>query len=181
MRRACTPHLRSWMAVPRRPSADHPKPGGPHRLHDHAWVHPRGRDARHSLGVPSRSAFGDRLAQLSKLVPKYLESLRGGRDSKTAETYDSGPTHVDSRQLDATRVDVSARELVTIGQKKWTVEDALARAIEGAVSAERWDVVAQLAKELEARRLAASASCSSLMNGQSSRTKVRSEECAHRP
>lgn len=36
-----------------------------------------------------------------------------------------------------------------------TVEDALARAIEGAVAAGRWDVVMQLARELEARRLAA--------------------------
>jgi hypothetical protein len=34
-----------------------------------------------------------------------------------------------------------------------TVEDALARAIEGAVAAGRWDVVAQLARELEARRI----------------------------
>jgi hypothetical protein len=60
-----------------------------------------------------------------------------------------------SRRLDPTRVDVSVRELVAFGPKESTVEDALARAIEGAVSAGRWDVVAQLAKELEARRLAA--------------------------
>jgi hypothetical protein len=65
--------------------------------------------------------------------------------------------HVDSRQLDPTRVDVSARELVAFGPNKSTVEDALARAIEGAVSAGRWDVVAQLAKELEAWRLEAQA------------------------
>ena len=37
-----------------------------------------------------------------------------------------------------------------------SVEDALTRAIEGAVAAGRWDVVAQLARELEARRLASS-------------------------
>ena len=35
------------------------------------------------------------------------------------------------------------------------VEAALARAIDRASAAERWDVVAQLARELEARRLAA--------------------------
>jgi hypothetical protein len=35
-----------------------------------------------------------------------------------------------------------------------SVEDALAMALEGATAAGRWDVVAQLAKELEARRLA---------------------------
>jgi hypothetical protein len=34
------------------------------------------------------------------------------------------------------------------------IEDALAKALEGATAAGRWDVVAQLAKELEARRLA---------------------------
>ena len=32
------------------------------------------------------------------------------------------------------------------------VEDALAKALEGATTAGRWDVVAQLARELEARR-----------------------------
>ena len=63
--------------------------------------------------------------------------------------------HVDSHQLDPTRVDVSARELVAFGPNESTVEEALARPIEGAVSAGRWAVVAQLAKELEARRLAA--------------------------
>jgi hypothetical protein len=34
------------------------------------------------------------------------------------------------------------------------VEAALATALEGATAAGRWDVVAQLARELEARRLA---------------------------
>jgi hypothetical protein len=34
------------------------------------------------------------------------------------------------------------------------VESALAKALEGATAAGRWDVVAQLARELEARRLA---------------------------
>jgi len=33
------------------------------------------------------------------------------------------------------------------------VESALAKAIEGATSAGRWDIVAQLARELEARRV----------------------------
>lgn len=37
------------------------------------------------------------------------------------------------------------------------VEEALAQALAGATAAQRWDVVAQLAKELEARRLARSA------------------------
>jgi hypothetical protein len=36
------------------------------------------------------------------------------------------------------------------------VEQALAGALEGAAAAGRWDVVAQLARELEARRLAGS-------------------------
>jgi hypothetical protein len=36
-----------------------------------------------------------------------------------------------------------------------TVEDALATALAHAAEAGRWDVVAQLARELEARRLAA--------------------------
>jgi hypothetical protein len=36
------------------------------------------------------------------------------------------------------------------------IEVALANALEGATAAARWDVVAQLAKELEARRVARS-------------------------
>jgi hypothetical protein len=36
------------------------------------------------------------------------------------------------------------------------VEHALAKALDGATSAGRWDIVAQLARELEARRLAGS-------------------------
>jgi hypothetical protein len=36
------------------------------------------------------------------------------------------------------------------------VEAALAKALEGATAAGRWDVVSQLARELEARRLASS-------------------------
>ena len=42
---------------------------------------------------------------------------------------------VDSRTADPPRVDVSARESVAFGPEKSHVEDALARAIEGAVSA----------------------------------------------
>ena len=64
-------------------------------------------------------------------------------------------TRGDSRRLDPTRVDVSARELVAFGPSESTVEEAFARAIDGVASAGRWDVVAQLAKELEARRPAA--------------------------
>ena len=66
---------------------------------------------------------------------------------------------VDSRTDNATRVDVSARDVVAFGPTKTgdigTVEDALARAIAQASVVGRWDIVAQLARELEARRLSA--------------------------
>jgi hypothetical protein len=39
------------------------------------------------------------------------------------------------------------------GGQSDAVEAALAKALEGATAAGRWDVVAQLARELEARRL----------------------------
>lgn len=75
------------------------------------------------------------------------------------ENVELAANHVDSRQLDPTRVDVSARSVVAFGPPAEythsTVESALARAIEGAVAAGRWDVVMQLARELEARRLVA--------------------------
>lgn len=61
--------------------------------------------------------------------------------------------------VDPTRVDVSACDLAAFGPKKTddigTVEDALARAIAEASVVGRWDIVAQLARELEARRLSA--------------------------
>ena len=67
--------------------------------------------------------------------------------------------HVDSRTNDLTRTDVSAREMVAFGPMKTgdfgSVEDALARAIAQASVVGRWDIVAQLARELEARRLSA--------------------------
>jgi hypothetical protein len=60
--------------------------------------------------------------------------------------------HAAVRSMAMTRPSTVA---AAFGPKESTVEDALARAIEGAVSAGRWDIVAQPAKELEARRLAA--------------------------
>jgi hypothetical protein len=88
---------------------------------------------------------------------------------------ESTAIHVDSSAQASTRVDVSARELVAIGPTDLqgarspndaveggappvvsTLEDALGGAIAKASTAGRWDIVAQLARELEARRLAAS-------------------------
>jgi hypothetical protein len=67
----------------------------------------------------------------------------------------------DSRQLaegsspdHPPRVDVSAREPVGAWPTGTDVETALAAALTRAAEAGRWDVVAQLARELEARRLA---------------------------
>jgi len=60
---------------------------------------------------------------------------------------------VDSRQDDPTRVDASARQLAAIGPNERapsaSVEDRLAIALDRASVVERWDVVAQLARELE--------------------------------
>jgi hypothetical protein len=68
-------------------------------------------------------------------------------------------TREDSRllaQTEATRIDVSARLAVAFGpddlQTARTVEEALASALEGAAKAGQWNIVAQLARELEARR-----------------------------
>jgi len=71
--------------------------------------------------------------------------------------------HDDSRTNDLTRTDVSAREMVAFGPMKTGdfggVEDSLARAITQASVVGRWDIVAQLARELEARRLSALRAC----------------------
>jgi hypothetical protein len=62
-----------------------------------------------------------------------------------------------SRADEPTRIDVSARELVAFGPNEFggfrVVEDALAFALAEAARAGRWDIVTQLARELEARRL----------------------------
>jgi hypothetical protein len=50
------------------------------------------------------------------------------------------------------RVDVSARRVVAIGPPQADVEKLLAEALAKAAEARRWDIVAQLARELEARR-----------------------------
>jgi hypothetical protein len=76
---------------------------------------------------------------------------------EAGETVLSTRNHVDSRQEDAVRVDVSTRSRVAFGPcakcMHSTVEEALAKAIEGAVAARQWEVVGQLARELEAHRL----------------------------
>jgi hypothetical protein len=84
------------------------------------------------------------------------------RDSKSAESAEFTAIRVDSRKDDPTRVDVSAREPDVIGPNEihssagpLTVEDALAVALARASTAHEWAVVAQLARELEARRLSA--------------------------
>jgi hypothetical protein len=62
-------------------------------------------------------------------------------------------THsVDSRNKEAPRVDVSSRPLVPIGPAQADVEMLLAEALAKAAGAGEWEVVMQLAKELEARR-----------------------------
>jgi hypothetical protein len=70
----------------------------------------------------------------------------------------------DSRTDEPTRVDVSARELVAFGPSESeavdNVEEALAFALAEAAKAGRWEVVVQLARELEARRVAMSTSVS---------------------
>jgi hypothetical protein len=54
---------------------------------------------------------------------------------------------------ESSRVEVSARSAVAFSHSS-DVERALANAVAAAAVEQRWDVVAQLARELEARRLA---------------------------
>jgi len=86
-------------------------------------------------------------------------SSRSKAGFEPSESVEFTTIHVDSRTNDLTRVDVSAREVVAFGPMKTGdfggVEDALARAIAQASVVGQWDIVAQLARELEARRLAA--------------------------
>jgi integrase len=100
------------------------------------------------LTSPTGPSSESRSENIGKVVPE--EGIEG------AMRVVSTRTQVDSRPNESPRVDVSARPMVAFGPSNSSLEDALARAIESAANAARWDIVAQLAKELEARRLAAS-------------------------
>ena len=110
----------------------------------------------------SASRADEAAAQVEKRPTNGINSAeRAGFES--AGSVEFTAIRVDSRKDDPTRVDVSAREQVVIGPNKMhsaagplTVEDALAVALARASAAQEWGVVAQLARELEARRLAAS-------------------------
>ncbi len=81
------------------------------------------------------------------------------RGIEPAESAEFPAIRVDSCTNDPPRGDVSARDVVASGPIKTgdigTVEGALAKAIAQASAVGRWDIVAQLARELEARRLSA--------------------------
>jgi hypothetical protein len=105
------------------------------------------------------SAFRRRPTRSVANFPWYGVEQRGIEPSESAEFT---TLHVDSRTNDPARVDVSTRELVDVGPSEiqsargaLTVEDALAVALVRAAAAQEWAVVAQLARELEARRLIA--------------------------
>lgn len=76
-------------------------------------------------------------------------------DLKRPEVLQSRGLTSDSRTDDATRIDVSARELVAFGPNESeaidNVEEALAFALAEAARAGNWDMVGQLARLLEAR------------------------------
>ena len=77
------------------------------------------------------------------------------RGIEPAESAEITTIHVDSGTNDPPRLDVSAREPVAVGPPELqsaSIEIALAGALARAAAAGRWDIVAQLARELEARR-----------------------------
>jgi hypothetical protein len=72
------------------------------------------------------------------------------------------PSVVDRREKDAkdaTKGDAKRREVSALSGTGDPVETGLARALDRASEAGRFDVVAQLARELEARRLARAGKC----------------------
>jgi len=117
--------------------------------------------------LATEARLGQVAHQRAKL-PGHILEQRGIEPDKDVETT---AIRVDSRTDDPTRVDVSTREPVVFGPSKMhsaagplTVEDALAVALARASAAHEWAVVAQLVRELEARRLTA-AGVRSLLDG----------------
>jgi len=120
------------------------------------WHRPRAlTTALFLAGCGGIAANGADETQLPS-IPKPNGVLRGGRDSNTANSSNSRRFALDSRKDNLTRVRVSAREPVGLGPTNiagsGAVERLLAAALERASAAERWDIVAHLAHELEARR-----------------------------
>jgi hypothetical protein len=127
-----------------------------------------------SSRAPRQKPMG-RSARLAHVCPKSENDPQ--KTGKTAERAGFEPSEsaeftairVDSRTNDPPRSDVSARELVAFGPSErqrtrsaLSVDDALAVALARASAAQEWPVVAQLARELEARRLSPAGVRSSL-------------------
>jgi hypothetical protein len=105
---------------------------------------------------------GEQTSVVSQRIEIATENRVEQRGIEPSESAEFTAIHVDSRTNDPARVDVSTREPVDVGPSEiqsargaLTVEDALAVALVRASAAQEWAVVAQLARELEARRLSA--------------------------
>ena len=119
----------------------------------------RPRPPRHAL-APSTGAppLCPMQTRRSADFPQLKEGWRGGRDSKPGVSA----TENNEKQRDSgagqepasTEEDETRRAKPEQRPPADAVESALAAGISEATRAERWDVVAQLARELEARRLA---------------------------
>jgi uncharacterized protein YerC len=89
--------------------------------------------------------------------PRGFECIQSTRISKDLDTYDTDDHEIGGKKDD--KAGSVAQALAQISRSELVaqrVEDALAVALIEASKAQRWDVVAMLAKELEARRLAGS-------------------------
>jgi len=97
--------------------------------------------------------------ELSRSYKRRAKALLG-LDSLGAQTNAISSEKPQDRQGEDARVDTSkyakSRRAAEPTADRDVVEDALARALVGASEAGRWDVVARLARKLEARRLAGS-------------------------
>jgi hypothetical protein len=117
-------------------------------------------DLKGKLGAPF-GALPFAPAELSNKLSKKPASMRNESSGCWTRNPAERQLAHDSRRLaegstpeHPTRVDVSAREPVGTWPTGTDVETALAVALTRAAEAGRWDIVAQLARELEARRLA---------------------------
>ena len=92
----------------------------------------------------------------------YAEDLKATpADCQIAETANTSEDRAITRPESTHHKDVVGQS-GGIGTSKDAVESALASALEGATAAGQWQVVGQLARELEARRVARSANVHSL-------------------
>ena len=108
-----------------------------------------------TLGAPFPSLpIGPGIGPKCTQVRVTMAPTAGLESSQARDTTSLYRVSESSPSTEVTPIDAQVREVSPVAQRETQRDDALERALTLAAEAGRWDVVALLAKELEARRIA---------------------------